>query len=89
MSEINQNTKHSKADSVQKLNETDSEKESSQKDDDEVVCTFVPPPEYLLGLGDLTGEVMRKCILCVGTGDTEGSFKACKFLQEMHTGFVC
>jgi len=48
----------------------------------------IPPFEYILGLGDLTGEVMRRCINSLGSGDLDECFQSCKFLQDMNTGFM-
>lgn len=49
---------------------------------------FVPPFEHILGLGDLTGEVMRLCINSLGSGNVDECFNACKFLQTINTGFL-
>lgn len=42
---------------------------------------FVQPSEYILGLADLTGEIMRNCINSLGNGDTEECFNSRAFLQ--------
>lgn len=47
---------------------------------------LVQPMEFMLGLGDLSGEVMRRCITSLGTGDVETCFQACTFLQSLYTG---
>lgn len=59
-------------------------------DDEETqqVKCLVPPIEHILGLGDLTGEVMRLCINSLGSGNVEGCVNACKFLQTINTGFL-
>lgn len=47
---------------------------------------LVQPMEFMLGLGDLGGEIMRRCITSLGTGDVETCFQACTFMQSLYTG---
>lgn len=47
---------------------------------------FVDPTEYILGVSDLTGELMRRCINSLGSGDTETCMETCKALQQFYTG---
>ncbi|KAG9338075.1 hypothetical protein JZ751_027153 [Albula glossodonta] len=52
------------------------------------VLTFqVTPTDYLLGIADLTGELMRMCINSVGSGDIDTPFQLGQFLREIHDGF--
>lgn len=44
----------------------------------------VPVYEYLLGIADLTGELMRLCINAVGRGQTELVFNTCVSLRNIH-----
>ncbi len=44
----------------------------------------VPVYEYLLGIADLTGELMRMCINAVGRGETELVFNTCMSLRKIH-----
>lgn len=44
----------------------------------------VPVYEYLLGIADLTGELMRLCINAVGRGETQLVFNTCSSLREVH-----
>lgn len=46
------------------------------------------PSEFILGLADLTGEVMRNCINSLGSGDTDNCVKTCKFLQGMYAKYL-
>ena len=47
------------------------------------VFLFVPSEEdYVLGVADLTGEVMRHAINCVGAGDHHKAFDMLKFLRS-------
>lgn len=58
-----------------------------EETEEEVKC-MVPPLEHILGLGDLTGEVMRRSINALGSGDIEACDDARKFLQQILTGFL-
>ncbi|KAM6956515.1 translin-associated protein X [Aplochiton taeniatus] len=52
------------------------------------VLTFhVTPTDYLLGVADLTGELMRMCISSVGNGDMDTPFQVSQFLRQIHDGF--
>ncbi|TTI76908.1 Translin-associated protein X [Bagarius yarrelli] len=52
------------------------------------VLTFqVTPTDYLLGVADLTGELMRMCISSVGNGDMDTPFELSNFLRQIHDGF--
>jgi predicted translin family RNA/ssDNA-binding protein len=51
--------------------------------------TFVVPlVDYLLGLCDLTGELMRFAISTVSKGDRQSAFTVCAFVREVHAGFL-
>ncbi|XP_061914524.1 disrupted in schizophrenia 1 protein-like isoform X4 [Entelurus aequoreus] len=53
------------------------------------VLTFqVMPSDYLLGIADLTGELMRLCISSVGNGDIDTPFQLSQFLRQIHDGFT-
>lgn len=66
------------------------------KKNDKAVELPVPPPftclidqtEFLLGIGDLTGEVMRRSIFALGIGDFETCFAACRFLRSVYSWYV-
>lgn len=64
---------------------------SDQKDeetkDSDIICVHIPPIEYLLGVADLTGEVMRLAVNSVGAGNLKTPFEVCKFLRTMLSGF--
>ncbi|XP_063773761.1 translin-associated protein X isoform X2 [Pseudophryne corroboree] len=44
--------------------------------------------DYLLGVADLTGELMRLCISSVGNGDIDTPFQLTQFLREIFDGFA-
>lgn len=45
------------------------------------------PVDYLLGVADLTGELMRMCINSVGNGDIDTPFELSQFLCQIYDGF--
>lgn len=53
----------------------------------EISC-LLSPMDFVLGVGDLSGEIMRKCINSLGSGDVESCFEHCRFMQELYKGFV-
>ena len=53
-----------------------------------VLKVEVPPLEYLLGLADLTGELMRIAIHSVGSGDLDRPMESCRFIRQIHDAFV-
>lgn len=52
-----------------------------------VLTYHVMPTDYLLGVADLTGELMRMCISSVGNGDMDTPFQVSQFLRQIHDGF--
>lgn len=62
--------------------------EVKQPQDEIDISCPIPPMEFVLGVGDLTGEVMRKCINSLGSGDVDSCFEHCRFLQELYKGFI-
>lgn len=47
---------------------------------------LINPIEYMLGLADLSGEIMRKCINALNNGDIDRCLKACNFIQDLYSG---
>lgn len=69
----------------------DLEQRFTYKTDDETADEFsfhLIPSEFILGLADLTGEVMRNCINSLGSGDIDNCFKTCKFLQNIYSKYL-
>lgn len=52
-----------------------------------VLEVLVPPAEYVLGIADLTGEMMRRAINSVGDGELDRPFEICSFLQEIESAY--
>lgn len=55
--------------------------------DEEIKC-LVQPIEFMLGLADTTGEVMRRGVNALGTGNTTICFESSQFLQQLYTGYL-
>jgi len=51
------------------------------------LCVTVPQSEYILGLADLTGELMRNAINSLGSGNMDVCFVLLDILQNMSEGF--
>ncbi len=61
---------------------------SSDTNYDKALSVHVDQKEYMLGLADLTGELMRMAIHSVGTGDLNMPYENCNFIRVMHDAFV-
>lgn len=59
-----------------------------EEDTDKAVTLLFPQVEFILGIADFTGELMRKCINSLGAGNTEDCFKICNFVKHIYTGFL-
>lgn len=60
--------------------------DSTSSEDYHIV--LVPPSEYILGVADLTGEMMRRAINSVSAGDFDRPFEICKFLQDIEAAYA-
>ena len=68
---------------------TPNENAEGESDDTErVVVTLLPPNEYMLGIADLTGELMRRAINCISSGESEESLFACQTVRALYTGYL-
>lgn len=47
-----------------------------------------PQYDFILGIADFTGELMRKCINTLGVGNVDECFKLCDFVKYINTGFL-
>ena len=54
---------------------------------EEVVCVPLSQLNYVLGIADLTGELMRMCITAVGAGQQEVPFQILPFISSISHGF--
>ncbi|CAL4225059.1 unnamed protein product, partial [Meganyctiphanes norvegica] len=62
--------------------------DDKQQSDVVPLSVLVQPREYILGVADLSGELMRYCIKSVSTGDFEMCYKIGIVLKRMHEGFL-
>ena len=60
----------------------------SQPRKTEMMHVHVPPTHYLLGIADLTGELMRMAIHSIGQGDFDLPFENCCFMRLIYDAFV-
>lgn len=72
-----------KQDQLDPLNLT----ESKGGSDHGTLALKLPPLEYMLGLADFTGELMRMCINIIGSGDLERPFQLVNFMRNINRGF--
>ncbi|CAG8751423.1 16862_t:CDS:2, partial [Racocetra persica] len=54
---------------------------------DQVENDFMDETDYIMGLADLTGELMRYAINSVGKGDHDRAIKVCQFLRDIKIDF--
>jgi len=50
-----------------------------------LLTVYIPPAEYVLGISDVAGELMRIAVHSVGAGDKEMPFVICRTLRELCT----
>ncbi|XP_011675196.2 translin-associated protein X [Strongylocentrotus purpuratus] len=77
------------SDSTEKQDQLDplNLKESKSGSDHGTLALKLPPLEYMLGLADFTGELMRMCINIIGSGDLERPFQLVNFMRNINRGF--
>ncbi|XP_020290783.1 translin-associated protein X [Pseudomyrmex gracilis] len=49
---------------------------------------MVTPTDYILGIADLTGELMRRCINNLAIGDITSCFQTCNFVRQIYVAFL-
>ncbi|KAF5297140.1 hypothetical protein FQA39_LY02720 [Lamprigera yunnana] len=70
-----------------KLKYTISNSENSDDDNIEAHVT-VPQLEFFLGMGDFTGELLRRCINSLGSGNIDDCFLICNYVRDLYAGFL-
>ena len=65
------------------------EPEAAESEGGDQMLVQVPLSElnYVLGIGDLTGELMRMCITAVGAGQQEVPFQLLPLIRAIYCGF--
>lgn len=53
-----------------------------------ILVALVPQLDYVLGLADLSGELMRRAINSISSGDSEDCFFACQVVRDLYAGFL-
>ena len=79
-------TFHSLQDMTQNDNKTTTVE--SAMCEDEILTVHVPPIEYILGVADLTGELMRMAISSVSIGKLDVTREYCTFIRTLYDSFV-
>lgn len=69
-------------------NASDQANQTEQPIEQKTIHTLMPPVEYILGIADLTGELMRKCINNLASGDISSCYQTCNFVRSMYKGFL-
>lgn len=44
--------------------------------------------DYILGIADFTGELMRRCINTLSSGNVDDCFKLCNYVKYINSGFL-
>nr|XP_034177457.1 translin-associated protein X [Osmia lignaria] len=60
----------------------------TDKSKDRTIRALITPYEFILAVADLTGELMRKCINNLATGDIASCYQTCNFVRNIYTGFL-
>lgn len=72
----------------EKFKYTIKEKDESEEEVEKTVTTLLTHTDYMLGLADLTGELMRRAINSISNGDSEECFYACQVVRDLYTGYL-
>ncbi|XP_050681075.1 translin-associated protein X [Leptidea sinapis] len=60
----------------------------NEEETDRTVVTMLPQVDYMLGLADLTGELMRRAINSISSGESEECFDSCQAVRVLYTGYL-
>ncbi|XP_013134536.1 PREDICTED: translin-associated protein X [Papilio polytes] len=52
------------------------------------VVTMLTQNDYMLGIADLTGELMRRAINSIASGDSEECFSCCQNVRDLYTSYL-
>lgn len=61
---------------------------NTEADEEKTITTLIPHSDYMLGVADLTGELMRRTINCISSGDSDECFHACQVVRDLYTGYL-
>lgn len=62
--------------------------EGQEEPEKRTVVTMIPQNEYMLGISDLTGELMRRAINSISSGDSEDCVFSGQVVRDLYTGFL-
>ncbi|XP_011872247.1 PREDICTED: translin-associated protein X [Vollenhovia emeryi] len=62
--------------------------DSPEQDSGKMIQVMVTPTDYILGIADLTGELMRKCINNLAIGDVTSCYQTCNFVRKIYIAFL-
>lgn len=62
--------------------------DSSEQSTSKTTQVMVTPTDYILGIADLTGELMRKCINNLAIGDVSSCYQTCNFVRKIYIAFL-
>jgi len=62
--------------------------DSSEQNTSKTTQVMVTPTDYILGIADLTGELMRKCINNLAIGDVTSCYQTCNFVRQIYIAFL-
>lgn len=61
---------------------------AGQSDNINSLELLYPHVDYVLGMADFTGELMRMCINGLGSGKLEQCFKLCNYVKDLLIGYL-
>lgn len=75
-------------DEVQKEMQYTVKDSADDGDTERAVVTMLTPTDYMLGVADLTGELMRRAVNSISSGDSQECFQSCQYVRDLYTGFL-
>lgn len=58
------------------------------EEDDKKFDLLFSQYDFIFGIADFTGELMRRCINSLGIGNIDDCFKLCNFVKHINSGFL-
>ena len=60
----------------------------TDEENQRAVVTFISETDYMLGLADLTGELMSKSINSISSGGSQECTQASNVVRHLYTGYL-
>ncbi|KAJ3416870.1 hypothetical protein HDV05_008455 [Chytridiales sp. JEL 0842] len=67
---------------------TQEELQKELVNEDGIASVLISVEDYLLGLADLTGELMRLCINAVARGQNDRAVEICRFMRSLQSDYL-